>query len=69
MADREPTSQITVKLPDSQIELINLWKDSKMFGPTQSAVIRALLQRAIDGLVESEYARKHSEMLENLRQK
>jgi hypothetical protein len=47
------------RLEPSQIEWIDLLVSERICGHTDSAVVRALLQRALDEIVATEFIQKH----------
>ena len=67
--DKEKTAPLSCRIPAVQNEMIEALKTRGLLGNNRSAVVRALLQRAIDSLVETEYVRKHQETLGLLKKK
>jgi Arc/MetJ-type ribon-helix-helix transcriptional regulator len=51
------------RLTRAQVDFIRALEGSGIFGDTESDVMRALLDRAIKELVETEYVKKHRETL------
>lgn len=64
--DKEKTAPFSVRLPVSQIEIIEMLEARQILGSNKSAVARTLLQQAIDRLVETGYVQKHLDMLKAL---
>jgi Arc/MetJ-type ribon-helix-helix transcriptional regulator len=57
------------RLPPSQVEFIKGLAKRGVFGAkdNESDAVRALLQRAIDGLIEGAYVQKHYDALKALK--
>jgi hypothetical protein len=65
--EKEKTEQKSYRLPVGQIEFIDLLAKRQILGSTGSAVVRTLLNNAIQELIKSEFVRKQLETIELLR--
>ena len=51
------TSQVTVRLPNETLEFIEQLSRHQILGKDRTAVLRALIDRAIDDLIKTDYIR------------
>jgi len=59
----------TYRIDPSDAEFISGLCKNKILGNSESAVVRTLLRRAIDDLIEKDFIRKHIDTLNLLQQK
>lgn len=64
---KEKTLQRTYRLPAGDVELIELLAKNGMLGSNRSAVVRALVSKALRELTDSEYVRKYKEQVDLLK--
>ena len=67
MPKTEPKTGTYIRLTPTQIQVIEGLVAKGILGTNDSEVIRALLDRAIRQLVESDYVRLHQETLDRLK--
>ena len=63
----EKQIQKTYRLPASDVEFIELLVRRQIIGTTASAVVRNLLRRALDDLVEKEFIKKQLDAVKLLK--
>jgi len=67
--EKEKASLQSYRLPSAQIEFINQLKTIGILGSTKSAVARALIDRGIKDIIDSEFVKKYLETTELLKKK
>ena len=60
---------LNARLTPAQLQIIDALVDNGILGTNDSEVVRALLDRAIQELVKSDYVRLHQDTLERLKKK
>ena len=69
MAEKKEKPSKSFRLSAAQVEIIEALAANGILGTNRSDVVRALLERAIQELVKSDYVRMHQETLERLKKK
>lgn len=67
--DKEATERLSCRIPAVQDKAIERIRANGIFGKNRSAVVRTLLQRALDNLAETKYVQNLNSMFEELDKK